>query len=66
MRKIETFLLNSRFNVVVTQRAKKEMAQAEKAQQAAHLKNREKSDKKIQFHENNSCIADKAEPESEV
>ena len=58
-----------RFNVVVTQRAKKEMAQAEKAQQAAHFKkerNMTKKIKEIQFPENNSWIADEAEPEGEV
>ena len=62
-------LTDPRFNVVVTQRAKKEMAQAEKAQQAAHLKkkrNMTKKFKEIQFPENNSRIADEAEPEGEV
>ena len=43
--------IDPRFNVVVTQRAKKEMAQAEKAQQATHLKKREywKSSKSLNF-----------------
>ena len=59
--------VDPRFNVVVTQRAKKEMGQAEKAQQVVPLKiweNEKKSNFLKTTHQ--SKIADEAEPEGKV